>query len=105
MARCPWCGDDPVYVTYHDTEWGVPVRDETALFERLIQEIYAKMTAYHHKWSPTDMVIWDNWRFIHSVGGNPPQYDRRMQRTTIEGDYGLGRMEVPGSAAPVGVDL
>lgn len=31
MARCPWCGDDPVYVTYHDTEWGVPVHDDRVL--------------------------------------------------------------------------
>ena len=76
-----------------------------ALFEALIREVYAKMTPYHHKWSPTDMVIWDNWRFIHSVGGNPPQYSRQMQRTTIEGDYGLGRMEIAGSAKPAGIDL
>lgn len=76
-----------------------------ALLEALVQEMYAKMTPYHHKWSPTDMVIWDNWRFIHSVGGNPRQYPREMQRTTIEGDYGLGRLEVAGSARPVGVDL
>jgi len=37
-ARCNWCGHDPLYVAYHDTEWGVPVRDEAALFERLILE-------------------------------------------------------------------
>jgi DNA-3-methyladenine glycosylase I len=37
-VRCGWCGRDPLYVDYHDTEWGVPVRDETALFERLILE-------------------------------------------------------------------
>lgn len=75
------------------------------LFQALIDEIYAKVRPYHHKWSPTDMVIWDNWRFIHSVSGNPPQYPREMQRTTIAGDYGLGRMEIAGSAAPAGIDL
>ena len=37
-VRCGWCGRDPLYVEYHDKEWGVPVRDETALFERLILE-------------------------------------------------------------------
>lgn len=37
-ARCAWCGHDPLYVHYHDTEWGVPVRDERELFERLILE-------------------------------------------------------------------
>ncbi|TCP44470.1 DNA-3-methyladenine glycosylase I [Rhodovulum marinum] len=34
--RCGWCGIDPVYVTYHDTEWGVPERDGRALYEKLI---------------------------------------------------------------------
>jgi DNA-3-methyladenine glycosylase I len=37
-ARCPWCGDDPLYVAYHDTEWGVPCHDERTLFEFLILE-------------------------------------------------------------------
>ena len=34
--RCAWCGTDPIYVAYHDQEWGVPVRDERRLFEFLI---------------------------------------------------------------------
>jgi len=37
-CRCPWCGDDPLYVAYHDTEWGVPCHDERTLFEFLILE-------------------------------------------------------------------
>lgn len=37
-ARCTWCGDDPLYVRYHDLEWGVPARDRNALFELLILE-------------------------------------------------------------------
>lgn len=36
MKRCPWCGDDPLYVAYHDTEWGVPQHDPRALFEAVI---------------------------------------------------------------------
>ncbi len=35
-ARCTWCGDDPLYVNYHDTEWGVPEWDARALWEKLI---------------------------------------------------------------------
>jgi DNA-3-methyladenine glycosylase I len=35
-ARCPWCGTEPIYVAYHDTEWGVPERDGRALWEKLI---------------------------------------------------------------------
>jgi DNA-3-methyladenine glycosylase I len=34
--RCPWPGEDPVYVAYHDTEWGVPEYDDRALYEKLI---------------------------------------------------------------------
>jgi DNA-3-methyladenine glycosylase I len=37
-TRCTWCGDDPLYVDYHDKEWGVPVRDDETLFEFLILE-------------------------------------------------------------------
>jgi DNA-3-methyladenine glycosylase I len=36
--RCSWCGDDPLYVAYHDEEWGVPVYDDRTLFEFLILE-------------------------------------------------------------------
>lgn len=38
MKRCRWCGDDPLYVRYHDNEWGVPVRDDRLLFEFLLLE-------------------------------------------------------------------
>lgn len=36
LERCPWCGTEPIYVAYHDTEWGVPERDDRALFEKLL---------------------------------------------------------------------
>jgi len=36
--RCDWCGDDPLYVTYHDREWGVPCRDRRPLFELMLLE-------------------------------------------------------------------
>lgn len=36
--RCEWCGDDPLYVGYHDKEWGVPAYDDRKLFEFLILE-------------------------------------------------------------------
>jgi DNA-3-methyladenine glycosylase I len=38
LERCPWCTSDPLYIDYHDTEWGVPEEDEQALFERLVLE-------------------------------------------------------------------
>ncbi len=36
MKRCDWPGDDPLYVSYHDEEWGVPVFDDQALFAKLL---------------------------------------------------------------------
>lgn len=38
MERCPWCGSDPLYVKYHDREWGTPVHDEMKHFEYLLLE-------------------------------------------------------------------
>jgi DNA-3-methyladenine glycosylase I len=37
-TRCKWCGSDPIYVAYHDHEWGVPLHDDRRLFEFLILE-------------------------------------------------------------------
>src|SRR5213080_3143094 len=36
LMRCPWPGTDPLYVAYHDTEWGVPEFNDRALYEKLI---------------------------------------------------------------------
>ncbi len=74
--------------------------DGEALLTEVCDEIVeaAKDLCYFHKWEPTDMVIWDNWRFLHSVSGMPPEYGRCMHRTTIEGDYGLGRFEAKATA-------
>lgn len=38
QRRCAWCGENPIYVAYHDMEWGVPVRDDRTLFEFLVLE-------------------------------------------------------------------
>ncbi len=38
VRRCGWCGSDPLYVSYHDNEWGVPVHDDQTLFEFLLLE-------------------------------------------------------------------
>ena len=38
MNRCAWCGEDPLYVEYHDKEWGVPLHNDRKLFEFLILE-------------------------------------------------------------------
>lgn len=38
IERCWWCGDDPLYVAYHDDEWGRPLRDDRSLYEKLCLE-------------------------------------------------------------------
>jgi DNA-3-methyladenine glycosylase I len=38
LRRCPWAGDDPAMLAYHDDEWGVPVHDDRTLFELLVLE-------------------------------------------------------------------
>ena len=40
VNRCNWCGTDPIYVEYHDTEWAVPVRGDREMFERLVLESF-----------------------------------------------------------------
>lgn len=64
-----------------------------ALLAKLWEEVESVMKVYYHQWKPTDMLIWDNWRTLHQAMGCDPKYDRIMHRTTIKGDYGLGRWE------------
>jgi taurine dioxygenase len=72
---------------------GMETPEGDALLEALCQEMYVKMTPYWHKWSPGDMLVWDNWRTIHAVSGHKPEYKRRVHRATVRGDYGLGRFD------------
>ena len=75
--------------------------DGDALLAAVCDEIVeaARGLSYSHTWNPTDMVIWDNWRVLHSVSGSAPESGRCMHRTTIAGDYGLGRFEEIASAS------
>jgi taurine dioxygenase len=70
-----------------------------ALLEEVCQKInaLADRCSYHHQWRPSDMVVWDNLRMLHCVSGNQPEASRLMYRTTIAGDYGLGRWERQGA--------
>jgi taurine dioxygenase len=55
---------------------------------------------YFHAWKETDMVAWDNWRVLHHACGCNPDEERIVHRTTIKGDYGLGRFEDRAEMAP-----
>jgi taurine dioxygenase len=90
----------------HVSPWmakGIEGRDDDeadALLAEVSDEIVAaaQRLSYFHRWRPTDMVVWDNWRVLHAVSGMSPEHGRVMHRTTIEGDYGLGRFENAQSA-------
>jgi taurine dioxygenase len=56
----------------------------------LTRHVSSEKFAYYHKWSLDEIVLWDNWRSIHCSTGVIPGHIRRMQRTTIVGDYKLG---------------
>ena len=79
--------------------FGIEHREDAqgeALFDAVCHEVNrigATGSAYWHDWKPTDMVIWDNWRFLHAVEGCDPRHERHTVRTTIKGDYGLGYFE------------
>ncbi len=63
--------------------------------DALLAEVMAYCTdnalAYFHEWKSDDMVLWDNWRTLHCATGVEPEETRVMVRTTIAGDYALGR--------------
>lgn len=64
MIRCPWAGEEPSMIRYHDVEWGTPLRDDRALFEFLVLEgaqaglswstILRKREGYRHAFAGFD---------------------------------------------------
>ena len=82
--RCGWVSDDPLYIAYHDTEWGVPSRDDRHLFEMLILEgaqaglswstILKKRQAYrraYHRFDPRKVARYgaaDQRRLLADAG-------------------------------------
>jgi taurine dioxygenase len=63
------------------------------LLKQVCHEFLANIRPYYHQWKSTEMLTWDNWRILHCVSGSSPTSRRRMHRTTIRGDYGLGYFE------------
>ena len=84
---------------FHMTAYGCQgiVGDESPAAFELLSEIWEEamrvVRPYYHQWHETDMVIWDNLRVLHEACGCPPGEERIVHRTTIKGDYGLGRFE------------
>jgi len=66
-----------------------------ALLEELSREInrLGRSQAYRHAWREGEILVWDNCRMLHAVTGCDPAHPRSMHRSTIGGDYGLGRWD------------
>jgi taurine dioxygenase len=77
----------PLFARYIET-MNNPMGD--AILEELCRH-FLNCPQYHHRWALGDMLLWDNWRMLHSISLAPPDEPRVMQRTTILGDYALGR--------------
>ena len=72
---------------------GMPEAESDALLHEVMDYATDPRLAYWHAWQIGEMVLWDNWRMLHSAAGCAPADERWMERTTIAGDYGLGRLE------------
>jgi taurine dioxygenase len=75
---------------------GMETEEGDALLREVIGYVLRPELMYFHAWQADDMVLWDNWRMLHCACGVPPEETRKMRRTTIVGDYGLGRREAKG---------
>lgn len=71
----------------------LPGDEGSELLEEIIGYSLEPRVIYEHNWKMNQMVLWDNWRVLHSAAGAPADEIRFLQRTTIDGDYGLGSLE------------
>lgn len=70
--------------------YGMDAQESHELLEQIVDHLANEQFAYRHRWAGDDMLLWDNWRVIHSACGMEPTQRREMLRTTISGDYQLG---------------
>lgn len=70
---------------------GLPADEARELLEYLKEFSCREEHAYIHHWEPGDVVLWDNWRTLHSALGHLKRYPRKMQRTTLRSTMKLGQ--------------
>ena len=70
---------------------GMEKAESDALLTEVADHLVDPDFAYFHSWQKNDLVVWDNWRMIHSANGVPLHCRRLARRTTIMGDYAVGR--------------
>jgi DNA-3-methyladenine glycosylase I len=95
LHRCPWAGQDPLYVAYHDEEWGVPEYDDRALFEKLILDGFQAGLSWI-----TILRKRDNFRraFAGFDPGRIAKFDQRKVEALMQ-DAGIvrNRMKIDGT--------
>ncbi|QBX33638.1 DNA-3-methyladenine glycosylase I [Paracoccus liaowanqingii] len=111
--RCPWCGTDPVYVAYHDREWGVPEHDPRALWEKLVLDgfqaglswitILRKRDAFRTEFDgfdPARVALWDEARVARALQNPGIVRHRGKIEATVRGARLFGRIEAENGFAP-----
>lgn len=70
---------------------GMDRAESDALLTEIARHLCDVRYAYFHRWDANQVIVWDNWRVIHSASGVPLDVKRVGRRTTIMGDYKVGR--------------
>ena len=70
----------------------LPLAEGDALLEELVAHVLSGRFTYVHTWAVNDLVLWDNWRTMHTAFGIPPECEREVQRTTLKGAWATGRL-------------
>jgi DNA-3-methyladenine glycosylase I len=96
-ARCGWLNSDPLYVAYHDEEWGVPERDDRALFEKLILDGFQAGLSWY-------IILRKRDAFRRAFDGFDPariaRYDRRkIERLMADPGIVRNRAKIEGTVA------
>jgi taurine dioxygenase len=71
---------------------GLSREEGDPILEHLVEHTLDERFAYVHDWEEGDMVLWDNWRTMHTACGVPPGHDRVVHRTTMKGEHQTGRL-------------
>ncbi len=71
---------------------GMPREQGDPILEELVAHTTDGRFGYVHDWEENDMVLWDNWRTLHTAFGVPPDANRVVHRTTIRGERQTGRI-------------
>ncbi|MBT8317355.1 MAG: DNA-3-methyladenine glycosylase I [Lutibacter sp.] len=85
LRRCDWCGNDPLYIEYHDKEWGVPIYNDAKLFEFLILETFQAGLSWITILRKREnfMKAFDNFNYKKIALYNEAKFDELIQNAGI----------------------